>query len=113
MSGGWVGFDLDGTLAHTVGTEIGPPIEAMIQVLREHLGAGIECRVFTARAEWPSQCTLVQDWLEAQGLPRLRVTNVKDQHCFQLWDDRAVSVERNTGRCNTVNVEWHRQLCRG
>ena len=28
----------------------------------------------------------------------LPVTNVKDWHMLELWDDRAVQVEPNTGR---------------
>ena len=40
----------------------------------------------------------MQDWCEANGLPRLEVTDRKDYSMIELWDDRAVCVERNTGR---------------
>ncbi len=41
---------------------------------------------------------VVRDWVLAHiGLP-LKVTNLKDQHMVELWDDRCVQVEKNTGR---------------
>ncbi len=102
----WVGFDLDGVLAATVATDgsIGPPVWPMMDLLRQFLSAGRPVRIFTARAEWPGQVVLVQDWLETNGLPRLPVTNVKDSRCLLLFDDRAVSVANNTGSITTTDA---------
>ena len=41
---------------------------------------------------------LITKWLKAQDLPPLEITNVKDYGMQTLYDDRAVQVERNTGR---------------
>lgn len=104
---GWVGFDLDGTLAATTDKEIGPLVPAMAAILREHFRAGVDCRIFTARAQWHSEQLKVQAWLQQHGLPVLRITNVKDDKCFQIWDDRAVSVGKNTGEVLSVRYEVH------
>ena len=51
--GGWIGVDLDATLAYYDGwkgpTHIGPPIMRMVERIREWLSKGWEVRVFTAR----------------------------------------------------------------
>lgn len=101
MHGGWIGVDLDATLAKYDGWnggEIGEPIEPMMQRVQYWLAGGTEVRIMTARADRPEQVTKVQDWLESHGLPRLAVTNKKDFKMIELWDDRAVTVEPNTGR---------------
>ena len=50
---GWVGFDLDRTLAHYdhwMGPEhIGAPVPYMVDKLKSYLAAGIKCKIFTAR----------------------------------------------------------------
>lgn len=98
---GWVGFDLDGTLAFYDGWKgpdhIGAPIMPMIAVLRAHIDAGDECKIFTARATIPDQVPPVKAWLVAQGLPELEVTNVKDFSMRLLYDDRCKQVRTNTG----------------
>jgi hypothetical protein len=100
-SKGWIGVDLDGTLAHYDGwygpAHIGEPIESMIKRVEGWLSEGIEVRVFTARASVPEYIPFVESWLKEQGLPPLKVTNVKDFQMITLWDDRCVSVETNTG----------------
>lgn len=108
MSGikGWVGVDLDGTLAlydHWRGIEhIGQPIDRMVRRVKDFLRDGREVRIFTARVADPETEVLVRqiitDWLIANGLPPLAVTNVKDFQMVELWDDRAVQVIPNTGR---------------
>jgi hypothetical protein len=99
---GWIGVDLDGTLAHydgwTSADRIGPPVPLMLQRVRDWLAAGCEVRIFTARACDPAAVPHVHAWLERHGLPLLMVTNVKDYAMTELWDDRAVQVIRNTGR---------------
>ena len=98
---GWIGVDLDGTLAEYGGwvgpRHIGVAIPLMLARVKKWLHEGWEVRIFTARAHDPVQVPFVHDWLVANGLPRLAVTNVKDFGMIELWDDRAVAVEFNTG----------------
>jgi hypothetical protein len=102
---GWVGVDFDGTLArydeHRGISVIGKPIEAMVSRIKQWLGMDIEVRIFTARACEPELVTEVQDWLETIGLPRLPITNQRDLDLMQVWDDRVVQVETNTGEIFT------------
>lgn len=99
---GYIAVDLDGTLAE-YGTWIGPdsigkPIPAMMERVRKWIAEGWEVRIFTARACVPEQIPPIQQWLQTYGLPPLAVTNVKDFGMIQLYDDRAIQVEVNTGR---------------
>lgn len=112
MSAGWIGVDLDGTLAEYEpgspwdGVEIGPPVPAMVARVRRWLAEGRDVRIFTARAAavngsyrpGPEVIGAVEDWCVAHIGKRLPVTATKDYHMLELWDDRAVQVERNTGR---------------
>lgn len=105
MSGGWIGVDLDGTLAQYDGwrgaAHIGEPVPAMLERVRQWLADGTRVKIFTARAGVPSELPHVRYWLEEQGIGGLEITNVKDYGMIELWDDRVVSVERNTGRVLT------------
>jgi hypothetical protein len=105
---GWIGVDLDGTLAHYDTwrgmNHIGAPVRKMVNRVEDWLKRGFEVRIFTARACEPDQMirtvtiNTIQNWLEHQAnLPRLAVTCVKDFHMIELWDDRAVQVIMNTG----------------
>ena len=119
--GCWVGFDFDGTLAQTVvwDTEantlpLGEPIPEMVQTIKAYLSAGIECRIFTARVAGCGRTNSqgVTDDLEfkidqtaklsawcLKHLGRdLEITATKDMNMSLLYDDRAIQVERNTGR---------------
>jgi hypothetical protein len=104
MSKGWIGFDLDGTLAHYDewrGVEvIGAPIPLMVRRLRRYLDDGYTVKIFTARVseDNPRVVPAIHEWLAAQGLPPLEVTNVKDFGMIILYDDRCVQVYPNTGR---------------
>jgi hypothetical protein len=99
---GWIGVDLDGTLAKYGGWKgpdsIGEPVPAMLERVRGWLAAGKEVKVFTARACIPEQLPPVRAWLDRLGLQEVGITNVKDFGMIELWDDRAVQVEMNTGR---------------
>ncbi len=99
---GWVGVDLDGTLAqydHWRGPDhIGDPVPIMMERVKKWLKAGVKIKIFTARASDISSHELIKRWCESHGLPRLEVTNVKDYSMIELWDDRAVQVEPNTGK---------------
>jgi hypothetical protein len=106
---GWIGVDLDGTLAVYNGwmgpEHIGEPIPAMADRVREWLEQGRDVRIFTARASGPrsgleSQLVLasIDEWCKKHFGRTLPVTCTKDYGMIELWDDRAVQVEPNTGR---------------
>jgi len=101
MSNGWIGVDLDGTLAEYSGWKgpeyIGPPIQTMLDRVNEWIAGGVEVKIFTARATVPEQLPYVQAWLDEYGLGHLEITNVKDFRMIQLWDDRCIQVMSNTG----------------
>jgi hypothetical protein len=101
---GWIGVDLDGTLAHYGGwispDHIGEPIQPMVDRVKAWLSVGTEVRIFTARA-WkasPEDIKTIEDWCEKHIGHRLKVTCEKDYGMIELWDDRAIQVEFNTGR---------------
>ena len=95
--------DLDGTLAYYdewKGAEvIGDPIEPMMERVRRWLDTDVQVKIFTAR--FPQHWKAVANWLAYHGLPPLEITNVKGIDGTEFWDDRAVSVEPNTGRYAT------------
>jgi hypothetical protein len=104
---GWIGVDLDGTLARYDGWKgidhIGAPVPAMVERVKEWVAKHQAVKVFTARVAVPEPersevIGHIHEWLAKIGLPRLDVTNVKDFGMIELWDDRAVQVEVNTGR---------------
>jgi hypothetical protein len=97
----WIGVDLDGTLARDLGSargdEIGSPIEPMLARVQKWIAEGRTVKIFTARASSPRQVAAIKEWLASCGLPDLEVTNVKDRHMIELWDDRCVQVTTNLG----------------
>lgn len=102
--GAWVGFDFDGTLAtypYPAGQRYGDPVKPMWDLLERMLAQGIACRIVTARANYPEQVEAVKAWLRDHGKPQLEITAAKDHEMICLFDDRAISVEANTGRCIT------------
>lgn len=100
---GWIGVDLDGTLAQYDGwvgpDHIGEPVAPMVSRVKAWLAQGLEVRVMTARAWRADQETIsqIQDWTEKHIGHRLPVTCEKDYGMIELWDDRAISVAPNTG----------------
>lgn len=104
-SRGWIGVDLDGTLAsydERYGTSmIGKPIDSMVFRIKHWLSAGVEVRIFTARASQAELIPPLQQWLKNLGLQDLVITNRKDYDLLTLWDDRVVQLECNTGRVLT------------
>lgn len=104
-SRGWIGVDLDGTLAYYDGWRgaghIGDPIPLMIDRVRRWLAEGEEVRIFTARVAVPKQadeaCVAISRWCHTHLGQDLPVTCEKDPWMIELWDDRAVQVETNTG----------------
>lgn len=108
---GWIGVDLDGTLAHydtwRGKTHIGEPVLPMLARVKQWIAGGQEVRIFTARVS-PQACRLNGDTLEQTVQPIqawclkhagviLEVTHEKDMEMIQLWDDRAVQITPNTG----------------
>ena len=117
VKSGWVGVDLDGTLAHYDGWNggtIGEPVATMLERVAGWIAQGLEVRIFTARVaasgmtKWngevdsdefaDQQRKMIQDWTERHLGARLPVTATKDFRMLELWDDRAVSVQINTGK---------------
>ena len=101
--GGWVGVDLDGTLARYDGWKegvIGEPITLMQARVREWLARGIEVRIMTARASGDGaerEISLIKRWCQEHLGQELEVTCCKDYQMVEIWDDRAVRVVKNTG----------------
>lgn len=116
-----IAVDLDGTLAfydkYRGPTTIGEPVKPMVDRVRRWLGEGHKVIIFTARVdagngyrqrspyiklsreELRAQIVkAIEDWcLEHLG-EKLEITNQKDHRMSEFWDDRAVAVERNTGK---------------
>lgn len=103
---GWIGVDLDGTLAqqipHHGETQIGEPVPRMVKRVQAWLLAGREVRIFTARVATPENketvVRAIENWCILHIGTRLRVTCKKDRNCIELWDDIAVQVIPNTGK---------------
>ena len=116
---GWIGIDLDSTLAHYDewrGVEhIGQPIQPMVDRVKRWVAEGYDVRIFTARVdggtvladddarkEQYQNVARVKAVIEAWCMEHigfiLPITNVKDYGMWVLYDDRCVQVEKNTGR---------------
>jgi hypothetical protein len=104
---GWIGVDLDGTLAFYDDwrgpSHIGAPVPAMLDRVKRWLDDGYDVRIFTARAGGPPReaaeaTVLIWKWCETHIGRQLPVTAMKDYAMVELWDDRAVQVVPNTGR---------------
>ena len=100
---GWIGVDLDGTLALYEGWKgsehIGAPIAPMVERIKGWLAAGVEVRIFTARVAVPEVGIVarIEAWCAEHIGQALPVTATKDYGMIELWDDRAVQVIPNTG----------------
>jgi len=98
---GWIGVDLDGTLAEYGGWQgpdhIGAPIELMAARVRGWLLSRRDLRIFTARAGVPEQIPPIEQWCLRNFGQVLPVTDRKDFAMVELWDDRCVQVIPNTG----------------
>jgi hypothetical protein len=109
---GWIAVDLDGTLAVYDGWKgadhIGEPIPDMLFRVRKWLAEGRDVRIFTARAysdgtpERDIEAKLARmaivKWCREHFNQVLPITCIKDYAMLELWDDRAVQVEANTGK---------------
>jgi hypothetical protein len=99
--GGWIGVDLDGTLAEYSGFKgagvIGAPVPRMLRRVVRWLELGVDVRIFTARAGDEEAERAIRAWCEAHLGKPLPVTATKNYQMIELWDDRAVQVVPNTG----------------
>lgn len=116
--GKWIGVDLDRTLAYyddefvNDPSVIGEPIPAMLKRVKRWLADGIEVRIVTARADGGHHHPgsdprfrdrkqveyAIQQWCLKHLGQVLKVTNEKSYGMVELWDDKAIQVEPNTGR---------------
>ena len=109
---GWIGVDLDGTLAvydKWRGVDhIGEPIPAMVDRVKTWLRMGKDVRIFTARVctgQREEALPHIERWCcRVFGRP-LPVTCEKDYGMLELWDGRCVTVQANTGR---ILTQWGR-----
>ena len=119
----WIGVDLDGTLAEYNGwkgiAHVGEPIQPMVDRVKRWLRDGKTVKIFTARvgdqnvashageedtstdAALQKTIKTIEDWCEEHIGQKLEITRTKDHGMTELWDDRAVQVEKNTGRVIT------------
>jgi hypothetical protein len=107
---GWIGVDLDGTLAYYDGWKgiehVGEPIPAMVDRVKKWIAEGLEVRIFTARVfdhlDDPDMQRQIREpierWVIEHIGKQLPITCIKDFGMVCLYDDRCVQVEPNTGR---------------
>lgn len=101
---GWIGVDLDGTLAKYDGFKgaeaIGAPVEAMVDHVKQLLSDGKDVRIFSARISKDPDGkakAAIEAWCRQYLGQALPVTQVKDDKMVKLYDDRAVQVVENKG----------------
>lgn len=115
MSESWIGFDLDGTLADhskqpgeewTEGA-IGRPIDLMVRRAKRYIEMGYDVRIFTARVgRGPGvtdefielQRNAIEAWCRKHLGRTLPVTAEKNYGMQLFFDDRAVTVKKDSGR---------------
>jgi len=104
MAKKWIGVDLDGTLAKMEGWngpyEIGEPILPMVNKVKKWITAGHTVKIFTARVsdDDPKTVEAIEKWTKQHIGQVLEITNKKDMHMKAIFDDKAVRVEKNTGK---------------
>ena len=116
---GWIGVDLDGTLAEYNGwfgvAHIGHPVPAMVERVKRWVNEGRNVKIFTARCDGGQTALAmgesdgvscrdvseavrhIEEWCVKHLGFKLPVTNVKDYGMIELWDDRAVQIRFNKG----------------
>ncbi|HLN78421.1 MAG TPA: hypothetical protein VK204_15345 [Nocardioidaceae bacterium] len=109
MSHGWIGVDLDGTLAKYEGwrgvDHIGEPVPLMAARVRRWIAGGLDVRIFTARAAKTQKprdramaIAAIEGWCLKHLGAVLPITSEKDFAMVELWDDRCVQIIPNTGK---------------
>jgi archaellum biogenesis ATPase FlaH len=100
----WIGVDLDGTLAKIDGWKgthhIGEPIQPMVDKVKKLLASGKIVKIMTARAADADEKTIsiIKKWCKTHIGQELEITNKKDMYMVALFDDKAIRVEKNTGK---------------
>lgn len=100
---GWIGVDLDGTLAEYSGWSevIGAPIPKMVSRVKRWLSEEKQVRILTARGTQDpgkyESLLSVYEWSRQNIGRALEVTDRKDQYMIRLYDDRVRQVEEGTG----------------
>lgn len=117
---GWIGVDLDGTLAEYDGWKgaehIGEPIPRMVDRVRDWLAAGMPVKILTARVspvslevnnlDRGSVLGVIHRWCMKHIGTVLPVTHEKDLAMVELWDDRCIQVIPNTGLSMAEVLKW-------
>jgi hypothetical protein len=99
---GYIAFDFSGTLAKhkdqtTDKFQPGEPVPDMIKIAKAFLDKGYKVKILTVHGGKPDDVKTIQAWSQKNIGQKLEVTNVKQHGLIQLWDDRAIRVERNKG----------------
>src|SRR5579859_7464346 len=111
---GWIGVDLDGTLAEYHGWHpdggVGAPVKLMVDRVKRWLAEGANIRIFTARVspngrgrcdethdEIDAQYNIIKAWCKEHIGVELPIVYEKDMMMIELWDDRCVQIVANTG----------------
>jgi hypothetical protein len=105
----WIGVDFDRTLAYYPEANgiqtLGAPIPAMVARVKGWIAEGKRVKIVTARVssqmdagdrQWHKGS--IYKWCIEHLGKVLEVTAEKDLDMVELWDDAAITVERNTGR---------------
>lgn len=108
---GWVGFDLDRTLAYYSLEQkelIGEPIPHILELVKKLIHEGKDVRIFTARANIDSyngnhnlleyHLQLIREWCNTHIGKVLPITCSKDFNTEKIYDDIAVHVIPNKGK---------------
>jgi DNA topoisomerase IB len=102
----WIGVDLDGTLAeyheYKGPASIGKPISKMVDRVKEWVANNKNVKIMTARAnpnssDFRASITAIKKWCKKYIGEELPVVYEKDLHMAELWDDRAIQIQPNTG----------------
>jgi hypothetical protein len=103
-----IAVDLDGTLAYYDewrGIEhIGEPIIPTLLKVQVLVKNGVKVTIFTARANDPEAIPYIVKWLSVHGLSGLDITCTKRKSFKEIWDDRAIRFERNTGKVSDQHL---------
>jgi hypothetical protein len=118
-----IAVDFDGTLSEYHGFRgvgvYGPPVPAMLERVKKWISEDIEVVIFTARVsprdytgvltsaaqyEAYRETMCIMNWCVEHVGCELLVTGTKMKRFSEIWDDRAVSVQSNTGEVICRNV---------
>ena len=97
----YIAVDFDGTLATTAGDPdiLGEPIAPMVARVKRWLKQGKCVKILTARAAHSeSDIKAIKKWCKEHLGRQLPVTCKKDKWMKALYDDKAVAVQKNTGK---------------